>query len=375
MSLRILAVGDPHFKVDNVLETDAMHHSLILLIQRLRPEIVVVEGDLLDKFESIHVRAFNRALQLLQDIRANCQHTYLLIGNHDRPNNNVFLTDEHPFNALKYWDRITIVDKVIVEEVGLAKVPLFFAPYVAPGRFREALLTVGLDHKVENPDCDPANWQKLRSLAGGFCHQEFRGAKMGPIVSEQGDLWPQDGPPLISGHIHDYSKCQSNITYTGTPFQHGRTDTTRKTVSLHTFSQTGGGWQQEEDRFELQVPRKINIKLTLEELLAFDLEAIGPASLIKISVLLGELEFRHVLQHPQVISLLKQGVKIKPLNTRVKIRSDTAGYTTTKISYRQRLQTAVAESSPDTIAIFSELFDPPALTKPKRLILRRTAAA
>jgi isoleucyl-tRNA synthetase len=38
--------------------------------------------------------------------------TFLIIGNHDRPNNSVFLTNEHTFNSMKQWENTYVVDKV-----------------------------------------------------------------------------------------------------------------------------------------------------------------------------------------------------------------------------------------------------------------------
>ena len=37
----------------------------------------------------------------------------LLVGNHDYINNQQFLTNNHWMNAMKDWNNVTIIDKVI----------------------------------------------------------------------------------------------------------------------------------------------------------------------------------------------------------------------------------------------------------------------
>ena len=49
----------------------------------------------------------------------------------------MFLEPRHAFNACKGWPGVQVVDRVVLAE-GFA-----FVPYVPPGRFREALATVG----------------------------------------------------------------------------------------------------------------------------------------------------------------------------------------------------------------------------------------
>ena len=60
--------------------------------------------------------------------------------NHDQ-----FLTNNHWMNALKQWENVTIVDKVLHIEVDTKD--LLFCPFVAPGRFIEALETNNFEWK------------------------------------------------------------------------------------------------------------------------------------------------------------------------------------------------------------------------------------
>ena len=135
----ILVIGDPHFKNDNTLETDLMHTEIIKLLISKPFKFVVILGDILHKHEKIDMFPYDRSIKFLKDIKDNCKKLYILIGNHDRPNNNDFLTDRHSFNSLKEWDNTIIVDNIIVEEIEEYK--FCFAPYVPVGRFMEALNT------------------------------------------------------------------------------------------------------------------------------------------------------------------------------------------------------------------------------------------
>ena len=108
-------------------------------------------------------------------------------------------------NALKKWDNVCVVDKPIITKIG--EVNIAMCPYVPNGRFVEALsTTIGND------------WRNCRMI---FAHQEFKGCKMGHIISTEGDEWSDEYPPIISGHIHDYQKI-NNIFYPGSAIQHSR---------------------------------------------------------------------------------------------------------------------------------------------------------
>ncbi len=382
MSILIVGLGDPHFKSNNEFSTGILHSSFInfLISQKKKNKIidVVVEGDLLDRFESINVHAFNRAINFIDDIRKNCRHVYLLIGNHDRPNNSVFLTNEHPFNALKKWEKITVVDKVIIDtltaenkrianedddednddedEEREISAEFVFIPYVPVGKLREALLTVSLDHPIENPNLNEEGWERLKNMAGGFSHQEYYGAKLGICKSINGDIWPTDGPFMVSGHIHNEEYLQPNLHYTGTPMQHGYDDISNKTISLYNYSKVGNRWQMiKEEKIDLKVPKKIHIKLTKEELLNF--KVIENASIIRIDIEIDITEFKELKKNKKIKQLIDNGVKIKPINTRKQIGKNEIGkISAIKMSYTQRLGKAINESEIEVKTTFEGLF-------------------
>src|SRR5436305_10563098 len=179
--ITVLVIGDPHFKISNVCDTDLMVESIIRIATERHPDIIVVLGDILDRHENIHVSPLTRSIKFLTSLMTIAP-TYALIGNHDLKNNKQFLSDEHPFTALKFLPGITIVDTTILTII--KNQTFVFVPYVPPGRFEEAL-----------NKCD--NWQTATCI---FAHQEFKGAQMGAIVSTEGDSWLTSQPYVASGH-------------------------------------------------------------------------------------------------------------------------------------------------------------------------------
>jgi DNA repair exonuclease SbcCD nuclease subunit len=217
--MRILVIGDCHFKHNNEIETNLMCDRIYEVVLSQNPDMIVVLGDTLDTHSHIDMNPFNRALKFLYTLSQMNNNLYILIGNHDRPSNTDFLSENSPFNACKMWKNTTIVDKVKIFEnfdnssdilTKTHKNPkIVFVPYVPNGRFMEALGTEGIT---------PENIQECDLI---FAHQEFKGCKMGAIISVHGDEWPADYPMVISGHIHDNAETQNNLLYPGTPIQLG----------------------------------------------------------------------------------------------------------------------------------------------------------
>ena len=138
--IRILVIGDPHFKSTNKLQTDDLRKEFIKLARRLKPDFIVNLGDTLHNHDKIHMRVLYDAIEFFEDL-SEISPLFVLIGNHDRPSNNTFLTDEinmHPFVGIKEKGNINIVDDatLIYDFNG---VRFGFVPYVPTGRFNEAL--------------------------------------------------------------------------------------------------------------------------------------------------------------------------------------------------------------------------------------------
>lgn len=299
MAVNVLVIGDPHFKVNNVRETDEMVNNIMEVSKTKEIDIIVVLGDILDRHETIHVSPLTRAIDFLQRLKEIAP-VYVLIGNHDMKNNRQFLTKEHPFIALKGWteDRMTICDEVTYREIKGKK--FMFVPYLPHGRFIEGLETYEGEETWSEMDCI-------------FAHQEFYGAQMGAIVSTEGDKWALDNPLVISGHIHDYNKLQDNILYVGTPIQHSFGDNINKTISYITFLRRG----YNEERIDLKVRKKKIIRMTCEDVNTFVLPEHYDLKII-ISGHSGDI--KAIMKHHLISQWKSQGYKIVykdiPLNVK-----------------------------------------------------------
>ena len=65
---RIFVIGDPHFKINNIEETNEMTSKILDLIDKLNPHAVVCLGDVLDRHETIHVGPLLRSIDFFQKI-------------------------------------------------------------------------------------------------------------------------------------------------------------------------------------------------------------------------------------------------------------------------------------------------------------------
>lgn len=318
---RILLIGDPHFKVSNCLETQQLFESVKKYLDNNKDiDFIVVLGDILDTHEKVHVQPLCRSICFIKMLASYCK-TYILIGNHDRINNNVFMTEEHPFTSLKnYSENLIIVDKTYKEN------DFYFVPYVPNGRFLEAL---------------GDNFENSRAI---FAHQEFRGCKMGAIISETGDIWDDKNPPVFSGHIHDFQRVQSNIIYTGTPFQHSFGDDENKGIFL---------LKMENNDFELE---KIELDIIKKRLISMDIIDFEKYEIPKKCIL--KINF---YGDPHLIKKLldKKSIKekIKKNNIRYKIASKNIKRIVNKeYSFQINLKRRLENSEKDVKILFDEIF-------------------
>lgn len=500
--LSSLVIGDFHFKVSNVQDTDLMTIEIIKIAEEIKPDYIVCLGDTLDRHESIHVTPLENAIKILDALRKIAP-LYILIGNHDRPNNSNFLTTEHPFTAVKHWENTYIADNCIEQTI---KDRLFlFVPYVPPGRLHEALSfhfsckeryigsrdmimslvelitdksknnskkttkniknTSKVDSKIDSKVDDQTGQdkkgkklvitkisknEKLKAVKKGketdkksskgrknmkesdnsddikkdesendvviidkdkdddsdeeikkdndnedkkedededdkkeeemkipnykgmefedifddllaetkeiminddilpikrnlfdkyhekllhlifddllkpytaiYAHQEIRHAKMGAIISQDGDVWFPNWPYMISGHVHDYDQLCPNMLYTGTPIQHAYGDRDDKTISLVEWSDDIE--KADEDvaeamlnayegikhkRININVPKKILIKITCEQAKTYK---APPNKQIKLEVSGTSAEIKSIIKHSNIKELTLQNVKI-----------------------------------------------------------------
>ena len=208
--MRVLVFGDPHFRATNEAQTQALTRwtrAFFTESEAPRVDAAVVLGDILHNHDRIDVHSLTRAIEFLSTLHAGLRGRpmWVLIGNHDRPNNMCYLTEEHAFTAIKSWDNVVVADDE-AKVVSAGGKRFVLVPYVPNGKFGNAIAPL-----VASGD--------LAAATAVFAHQEFRGCKLGTTVSKNGDIYPIEHPLCISGHIHDYSSPQKNIIYVGTPFE------------------------------------------------------------------------------------------------------------------------------------------------------------
>lgn len=333
MSVKALIIGDPHFKVSNRRETDIMVKDILDEAKKHQPHFIVVLGDVLDRHEIIHVNPLTRAISFLQALTRYAP-TYVLIGNHDLKNNQEFLSEEHPFTALKSWKDITIVDRPISRII--QDQSFVFVPYVPPGQFLQAL-----EHL---PLSDVTHWTKARCI---FAHQEFRGCHMGAIISSEGDVWNPEWPLVISGHIHDYQQLQRNLLYPGTPIQHTYSDRQDKGITLCHFPPNTDDYQS--TRLTLTVPLKHIVRLSYTQL-THPPTIRGEA---KIIISGTSNEIKGLQSHPTIDAWKRDGHKIV-FKTLASANVSTASLAQVR-PYREELLSALQEQ-PTLLSLYREIF-------------------
>lgn len=288
MVIKCLFIGDPHFKITNMVEVEKFIIKMLELVKEKNPNIVIIGGDLLHTHERLHTLALNKAYEFVDKIREICK-TYILVGNHDMCNNSQFLTTNHWMNGMKKWKNVSIVDKTIL--INLENKKFVLVPYVPNGRFIEAL-------NVLNED-----WKDVDCI---FAHQEFNGCKMGAVVSTEGDVWSTEFPNVISGHIHSKQTPQKNIYYPGSAMQHAFGESEKNIIAYLEFKKDIKNYVLEE--INLNLPRKKIIYINTEELETYKIPKSEDK--IKLTVSGNYQEFKSIKKTKKYKKLIDQGVKI-----------------------------------------------------------------
>lgn len=175
-------------------------------------DMALLAGDVLDKHERVNTQLMMKASDLFEALCNITEKTFVLVGNHDYIDNSQFCTAKHWMYSIKQFsssDRLVVVDRPMRAGITSSNGSgIVVAPYIPPGRFVEALDT-------------HVNGWKCGECSLIFAHQEFRGCKIGAIVSTNGDEWDTSFPLVISGHIHDRHRPQANVYYPGAVLDHG----------------------------------------------------------------------------------------------------------------------------------------------------------
>jgi 3',5'-cyclic AMP phosphodiesterase CpdA len=211
---------------------------------------------------------------------------------HNSSNQN-FLNENHWMNVFKKWDNVVICDNVIKHD------NLVFCPYVPPGKFIDALNTVN-------------DWDSADCI---FAHQEFRNCKMGAIESKDGDIYSEDLPMVISGHIHGKDRLAKNIYYTGCALP--LSDNDRNTIAMITVGNSG---EIDISEIDLKLPRKEIIYSDMKNLRRDIRKKINTMDtqellngLCRLSISGSYEEFKTFKTSRKYRELIEKGVKVKYL--------------------------------------------------------------
>ena len=334
---------------------------------------------------------------------------YILIGNHDLPNPDSFLIHEHPFTALHNWANTFVSDIGIDKKINGKR--FLFMPYVLPGRFYEALShllnvkeqygecveysksneSVPVEYNAqyeqllallkENNKRDNRDFTKeeldslmeksrkeilfrsrviplfrplINDVIAIFAHQEFFLCHNGPKRSNEGDYWPEGFPFIITGHIHEHRQLQSNLLYTGIPFQHTSADANDKTVSF--FSFTDGDWKEE--RISLAIPKRRKLIVQALDFPAFILPEGYERDIIKVEVQGTTGEVSAAMKSSKWQDLRNLGIKVVPKpRTEDLVNSVISGPQLNIRSYRERMDTVLQEA-PELLDLWRTLQRP-----------------
>lgn len=344
LKMKILVIADTHFENKNEIESTLMCDRIYKVALEQQPDIIVSLGDVLHTHSTIHMGPLNRAITFLHRLSQLSTHFYNLVGNHDRPSNQSFLTEDSPFNACKLWSNTTIVDKVCIAEHCGNKIVL--CPYVPNGRFMEALATENIT---------PENIGEYSLV---FSHQEYKGVKMGMMISSNGDEWCPSYPLCISGHVHDFQIVQSNLIYPGTPIQLGFGCPASKGVMLVNLPTNFIQNKNEEITYtfhNLGLPKKMIVHLTPEELSTY----VPPEnSFIKL-VCRGDTKvIREICKLDSIKEMLKNPnikLSIKECNQKIN-DSSVISVKTDTIPFQKRLTSYMESQNNDVKILFQTLF-------------------
>lgn len=248
----ILLVGDLHYHTNNGLESELLSKFIVNLVKERNFDLVVFLGDLSHTNSRLHSKPLKRLTDLLGTVSETVP-ICVVMGNHDLPGQNAYITDDHGFNFLKWWTGtkketefpsgtgVQLVDRPL--NFKIKNTQFTACPYVAPGRFLEALETV-------------EGWKDSKFV---FCHQTLQGCQEGGHTLSAKDSWSLDLPTIYSGHIHDPQVLTSGVHYTGSAWQTRiNEDPFNKALVVLTLEEDG---EYDEERILTNIEPKLEVRI------------------------------------------------------------------------------------------------------------------
>lgn len=290
--MQTLFIGDPHFQVDNVQDVEIFVSKTYDLVQKEKFDFVCILGDILHTHEKLHSVPLNKAIDFVSKLSKMVREVILLVGNHDMYSNQEYLNTNHWMNCLKTIPNVDVVDTVKMKTFQ-NNIRLVFVPYVYPGKFKDAL----------NACLSESEWTTSKCI---IAHQEFYNCNMGAIKSVDGDVWSENYPPVISGHIHNNQKVEPNIYYPGSALQHSFGDTGKNIVAIVTFSQQNRAYDLKE--VDLGLPRKKIIYAGVKD--KIEIPIIKEGEKVRMTISGKQDEFKAFKKSEKYKKLVDKGVKV-----------------------------------------------------------------
>jgi DNA repair exonuclease SbcCD nuclease subunit len=281
-SVRVFYLTDLHFKKTTVSRNTEISEAIIKVASTTEFDFIVLGGDLLNDHQKIDSHTLCQSVEMIQKLSL-IKPVYLLIGNHECTNNTETEHEIHPFTALRYWEKVSVIDKPKI--IHLKGFSFGFAPYYPPGTFKKMVLN-----------------DEMSQVQVIFCHQEFQSSSYNGISSVVGDSWDSTDPFVISGHIHLQQVSQSNIFYPGSSVQSDFGDLGDKTAFLLTFDSDGFT----PTPLELEVEKFLLIYIKHEDLTQFI-----PPEKVKCKVIVEcTPEMMYTLAESTVVKALRKKCKV-----------------------------------------------------------------
>jgi len=211
---KLLLIGDCHIQPKTIIDLTFAFEQIYKIIQEHEIQHIVLCGDELDLHSTVKESSFNFLIEILEKILSfNSTKVYLLVGNHDFKNNNVFCSNDHFLNPFKKWKNVQVIDVPTIININNNKIACF--PFIPEGRFHEARIKY-LGEDINYNLC--------------LGHQGFTGATLDNGMAFTGtDKWLKKYPMMITGHFHSPHQPQENLIYVGSliPLKHGEDDPKR----------------------------------------------------------------------------------------------------------------------------------------------------
>lgn len=295
MTFKILVIGDPHLRIGALPRSHIMLQQVYKMIDQKKPNLIVCLGDVLDRFAHIHQEPLSMAIGMFTELQSRAP-TYILVGNHDRPNNAVFLTDEHPFTGVHHWIQtphpIKVIETPYIHKDIKSGYAFTFVPYTPEGRMQEALERI--------PD-----WKKSLVV---FSHQDIRGGKYNNITNTTGDVWQSDYPLLINGHIHDYQNVGENIVFPGSPLQHAFNESPIKGLYWIEIKDSS---KIHHERLLMNVPQLWTYHLVYEDIDGYEPPNLPEFSDMKLVIKGTVAQLKTLNKHPKIKKWQQRKIKIQ----------------------------------------------------------------